>query len=157
EAERAPVTTRTEHASTTVVRRSAVRVGAANDPAESEADRIGAVLMRAMSSTSTVHQCDSGCDHGTGSRIRRSIRETTIGRTAAAHRCDDTCNHAPRRVLRRASNLPGVHPSAGPDGGPVDAGTVNRIRRATGGTPLDGGIRPRLEATTGMDLGGVRI
>src|SRR5690606_7880103 len=104
EADRAPVAiARAGITGAPVVRRSAVRVGAVDDPAEVEADRIGAVLMRAMGSAPTVHQCDSGCDHGTGSRIRRSTRATSIDRA------------------------PALHPSAGPEGGPVDAGTVSRI------------------------------
>ena len=134
DADRAPVaTTRADLAGAPLVRRSAVRVGAVDDPAEAEADRIGSVLMRAMGSSPTVHQCDSGCDHGTGSRIRRSTRATTIDRA------------------------PALHPSAGPEGGPVDAGTVSRIRRAGGGTPLDAEMRPKLEAAADRNLSGVRI
>ena len=148
-----------DHNTAAVVRRSAVRVGAVDDPAEADADRIGAVLMRAMSAAPEVHECDNACDHQTGTRIQRSAQPgARVDRSPSAHVCDDSCTHdGSRRVLRRASNVPAVHPSAGRDGGPLDAGTVNRIRRAGGGAPLDAQMLPQLEAATDQNLSGVRI
>jgi hypothetical protein len=107
-----------------------VSVGSVHDPAEAEADRVGDIILRAMAGPAT-HLCDGTCDHG-------GLVTSRVQRTAAAS----------------AATL---HPSGGPEGGPLDRATEQRIRRTTGGEPLDPRSRPRVESALGQDLGDVRI
>ena len=107
-----------------------VVVGSAHDPAEADADRIGDILLRAMSGPAT-HLCDGACTHhgSTAGRVQRAAAATATT----------------------------LHPSGGPEGGPLDRATEQRIRRTSGGEPLDPSTRPRLESALGQDLGDVRI
>ena len=52
--------------------------------------------------------------------------------------------------------MPGA--ASGPEGGPLDTATAERIQSASGrGAPLDGSIRPAIESAFGADFGGVGI
>lgn len=105
-----------------------LRVGAAYDPAEAAADRMAAgALARLGGPGSGEGGIDDGERHGHGHAISRS--------TAPA---------------------PAAEGAVGAEGGHTDAGTTALIR-SSGGRPLAGGTKDRMEHAFGRSFSGVRI
>src|SRR5690606_8196942 len=111
--------------------RSTMRVGAANDAAEREADAVADRVSRWLESGATPGPAEGG--------------DSRIARAAAS----------PRPVQRRAADGPAP---IGPEGGHLDPGVEQRITRARGGgSALPGGLRRSMGEGLGADLDGVRV
>jgi hypothetical protein len=105
-----------------------LEVGAVDDPAEREADRVADAIMRRLGDSST----SAAAPMPASPRIRR----------------------APRR----ARAAPGGSDVVGPDGGSLSGQRESRIRRAEGGgTPLEPGVREQMEGAFGTGFADVRI
>ena len=76
--------------------------------------------------------------------LRRGIAEETP---------DTTVSPAGSRIHR----LPAHDPVIGAEGGELDSGLEQRIRRASHGRPMEGAVRGPMEAAFGADLSSVRI
>ena len=122
-------------------------VGAVDDPAELEADRVADVISRAVASAgpTSVELTPEG-------RVQRSA--------ASPNRETLQRQSVPVRVNRSAGRPPGAAsdatPSIGADGGQVDDATSRRIQRSTG-NPIEPGVRRKMEHTFGTDLGHVSV
>lgn len=114
---------------------SGLHVGAANDVAERDADRIADQVLRRLDAGEGALAPD------TGGRVRRNPSVPAAARQSGGGR------------VRRTTA-----PSVGLEGGMLDeanSGAIQRARR--GGAPLDGGVRRRMESGFGADFGGVRL
>lgn len=150
--------------------RRRVRVGAATDPLEREADRVAALVVpsrplpTALPASSRNDLTDDGLDGEAGAepatarrRVQRAKSTTDVARSTTpritrARTTPTDGAGAAVRTIRRAS-----HP-IGPDGGTLDDGTSTRIQRAAGGgRPLDDGLRQSFEGGFGTDFSKVRI
>jgi hypothetical protein len=120
----------TEQASTPAPRlvvQAKLRVGAADDPYEREADRLADAVVR---------------------RLRRAGTEP-------AETAEQPSPLPPTTRIARSTASLGLE--VGPAGGELGDELSGRIRRATGGTALPGQTRSTMEAAFGADLGDVRV
>ena len=121
------------------IRRGAViqaklRVGAADDPHEREADRVAARVVEAIWSSSAA---PSSAEDSEAPAVQRA---TPISRVARF--VDDGAGGA----------------SIGAAGGELDAATSSRIKRARGGgSPIEPGVRASMEQGFGADFSRVRV
>ena len=121
-----------------VVRRSALRVGAADDVHERQADLVADDVVRALAAAPPV--VDDDPERPGAPRAQRS--------------------HAPSTTLvsRRATGGRIQRSAVGLAGGDLDQATSDTIeRRRGGGAPLQGRVRRRMEQGFGTDLGSVRV
>jgi hypothetical protein len=103
-------------------------VGAVHDPAEREADRVAAEVMRRL---------DAG----------------EAGDPAVA-----TTDGGVARSIRRKASSAALDPNHGPEGGEVAADVAARIDGSRGGgTAMEDGVRRSMEGAFGADFSGVRI
>ncbi|MGB0112925.1 MAG: DUF4157 domain-containing protein, partial [Ilumatobacteraceae bacterium] len=124
------------------VRRSALVVGAADDPAERDADRVADEVIRALDAEPGGVILNGTSRANESARVRRSSALT--GGTTSPPTAGET------RVRRSAA--------VGLDGGQLDAATSDAIDRRRGqGAPLDGRVRRRMESGFGADLGNIRV
>lgn len=131
-----------------------LRVGAVDDPAEVEADRIAESLTALFRRESHVDAAHGGPTDESAQRHFRIQRKGGVGGSepvvGPAGRAGQA---APEPRIRRKIGAD----ASGPAGGVVDEATESRIRSASGGQPLDGKVRPRFERALGSDLSGVRV
>lgn len=137
-----------------------LRVGAADDPMEVEADRIARQVVAALSRPSVAADVgDAGDDASSGGRIRRRVTSTAtppagVMPAARIQRIAARPNAAPAlsstRIQRRAAY--------GPAGGELDEQTSTAISNDLGGgRPLDGVARSSMESAFGTDFSNVRV
>jgi hypothetical protein len=105
-------------------------VGAANDAAERDADRVADQVVRSLaapvSDVDGAARAPSGGGHADGGRVRRSVGARS--------------------------------PVVGAEGGSLDIATSTQIERERGGgAPLDADVRSRMESGFGADFGRVRL
>ena len=105
-----------------------LEVGRADDPLEREADRVAAAVLRRLASPTSD-----------------GLPQVALPPAAAC-----------AQVTRIVARAPAAD-AAGPAGGVVDRGLETRIRAASGGAPLDDGVRQRMEAAFAADFGAVRV
>jgi hypothetical protein len=144
-----------------------LRVGAADDVAEAEAERTAHIVVErltttpAATSTTSLGEASGWTSAATRSlfrtagessgRVRRSSQPTVVSSDAVA-----STPNGMGRIQRAASAVPGS--ASGPDGGVLDDATAGRIKRSRGGgAPLDGAVRPHIESAFGADFGSVRV
>lgn len=115
-------------------------VGAADDPFEHEADRIADQVM-ALLRNPTVEPGE------VSERVRPS----------GAAASEPAPEPAVPRVRRRIDSG-GAGVEVGPEGGPISGELATRIRRSSGrGTPIESGLRGKLESAFNSDFSSVRI
>ena len=109
-----------------------LRVGAADDPHEREADQVAARVVAAIwSSSADAKADDEPVQRATPVRASRVVRSTNGGAGEA---------------------------SVGAAGGELDAGTSSRIMRARGaGSPIESSVRASMERGFGADFSRVRV
>lgn len=113
-----------------------LQVGAVDDLAERDADRVADQVLRRLESGDGALFPDAG-----RGRVQRSSAVPTSERHTSGGR------------VRRAAA-----PTVGLEGGALDAADSAAIQRARrGGSPLDDGVRRRMESGFGSDLGSVRL
>jgi hypothetical protein len=106
-----------------------MRVGAVNDPAEAEADRLAAQVVQSFDAGPAAGPGDVAPDP----RLARKVR-------------------------RRSDKGGGDAPNHGFEGGPVDTGVEQAIDAARGGgSAMAPEVRSKMEGAFGADFGGVRI
>jgi hypothetical protein len=137
-------------------RRTKLRVGAASDPAETQADRIADAVIADLARQETA---GGGRPWPTQTRIRRSSAVGTVERDAdpPAEVVGDLVSAV---TLDPAPAIPrSVAPAAvGREGGPVDAETETLIERGrAGGFRLPDPLRRSMETSFGADFGRVRL
>jgi hypothetical protein len=118
-------------------------VGSANDPLEREADAVAERVARTLRTSGGSAESDAG---GSVDSPAGRINRAPAG--AEVHRCGPGCGH--HRVQRSAEAI-------GAEGGEVDAHTESRVRRASGGQPLDAQTRTSMEGAFSADFGAVRV
>lgn len=135
----------TRSAGEALVQRSALTVGAADDPSERDADRVADAVMRVLHDSSTPALVARGtADARDGGRVRRRSDHTGSSTSQPG-----SASSAPR--IRRSAPI-------GLAGGTLDAETSSAIeRRRGGGHGLDGRVRRRMEHGFGADLGHLRV
>lgn len=130
--------------SATMIQRSSLMVGAADDPSERDADRVADNVLRVLRDSATPALLAQG--------------DELARRTARVQRRTDRLAASARHAA--ASSGPRIQRSAtvGLAGGPLDATTSDTIERRRGhGNQLDGRVRRRMEHGFGTDLGHLRI
>lgn len=115
-----------------------LRVGAANDPLEREADAVAAAVMRRLSAApvaaptaASATTADDAAGGEQDAAVRRSISATTAEAASAGH---------------------------GADGGDASPEVARRVQQSSGGgRPIEPGVKTRIEQAFGADFSGVRI
>jgi hypothetical protein len=151
-----------------------LRVGSVDDPAEAAADRTADVVVEQITTTrrSDTAETSLGDASGWTSRATRAlfaepavpsprVSRRTV-RAPRARSADSTALHrtplTAARVQRAATATPTPGSASGPDGGALDAGTAQRIQRASGrGAPLESSVRPDLESAFGASFDNVSV
>jgi hypothetical protein len=112
-----------------------LRVGAAHDPLEREADCVATHVLRRLAAVP-------------------ASTETTV----AGFSPDDAAGQpAAGRIRRSAVDAAGAA-GHGPEGGVVEPGIARRVQRSSGGgQPLDDEVRARMQNGFGADFSGVRV
>src|SRR6056297_686844 len=129
-----------------VPQRRGLEVGSSDDPAEVEADRVAADVIRRLR-TMEVSDVGDPVSSTAGDRVRRST--TPPGSPASGVR--------PPRIRRRSD--PSGEPRVGHGGGALSgelAGRIESARRA-GGTPLDRSTKASMESAFGADFSSVSV
>ena len=129
------------------IRRSAetLTVGAADDAAELEADRLADVIVGSLVGGAPVApNASSSSAASAAGRIRRMARSAAAPRPATP------------RPVRRSTGA-GLGEPLGRDGGEVDGRTAGRIRRSSGGRPIEPVLHARIQRAFGRDFDDVRI
>ncbi len=125
-----------------VVVQAKLRVGAADDPLERDADRAAEQVMALLGGTTVAPDAEA-----TG-RVRPS-GSAPVAPAAAP---------AASRIRRRAMTPSDAPVQVGREGGPIDGELASRIRSTAGrGAPLEPQLRGPLESAFASDFGGVRI
>lgn len=121
-------------------------MGAANDPAEREADTMAAAALRALDGGNV-----SVTGAGSSSRIRRREAPPDPRSTPPLDPSGTSS-----RIRRRAASAGDA--TVGPAGGALDPDTSAELNRTRGGgRPLDPNVRSRMEGAYGADFSTVRI
>jgi hypothetical protein len=112
-----------------------LRVGAAHDPFEREADTVAAQVLQRIASFPA--SSDS---------------------TGAGFSPDDSAGRLAPGKIRRSTADVATAPGHGREGGEVEPDVARRVQRSSGGgQPLDDGIRTQMQHGFGADFSGVRI